>query len=94
MNKKEISELKKQFTPDNCTISRICGCYVDSEKEKRLEMRESFLSLSDEEMFKYFEIFKKTLSGTIGKNLLNLEFPGGRRRAGISAAFKKQPSDG
>ena len=37
MNKKEISELKKQFTPDNCTISRICGCYVDSEKEKRLE---------------------------------------------------------
>lgn len=38
-------------------------------------MRESFLSLSDEEMFKYFEIFKKTLSGTIGKNLLNLEFP-------------------
>ena len=75
MNKKEISELKKQFTPDNCTISRICGCYVDSKKEKRLEMRESFLSLSDEEMFKYFEIFKKTLSGTIGKNLLNLEFP-------------------
>ena len=42
MNKKEISELKKQFTPDNCTIPRICGCYVDSEKEKRLEMRESF----------------------------------------------------
>ena len=75
MNKKEISELKKQFTPDNCTMSRICGCYVDSEKEKRLEMRESFLSLSDEEMFKYFEIFRKTLSGTIGKNLLNLEFP-------------------
>ena len=75
MNKKEISELKKQFTPDNCTISRICGCYVDSEKEKRLEMRESFLSLSDEEMFKYIDIFKKTLSGTIGRNLLNLEFP-------------------
>ena len=36
---------------------------------------ERSLSLSDEEIFKYFEIFKKTLSGTIGKNLLNLEFP-------------------
>ena len=24
---------------------------------------------------KYFEIFKKTLSGTIGKNLINMEFP-------------------
>ena len=26
-------------------------------------------------MFKYFEIFKKTLSGTLGKNLMNMEFP-------------------
>ena len=26
-------------------------------------------------MFKYFEILRKSLSGTIGKNLLNLEFP-------------------
>ena len=75
MNKKEITELKKQYTPDRCTITRICGCYVDAEKEKKLEMKEAFLSLSEEEIFKYFEIFKKTLSGTIGKNLLNLDFP-------------------
>ena len=75
MNKKEIAELKKQFKPDNCTITRIRGCYVDAEKEKKLELTEAFLSLSEEEIFKYFEIFKKTLSGTIGKNLLNLEFP-------------------
>ena len=97
MNKKEISELKKQFTPDNCTISRICGCYVDSEKEKRLEMRESFLSLSDEEMFKYFEIFKKTFRNDRQKSAesgISTESRGRRRRAGISAAFKKQPSDG
>ena len=26
-------------------------------------------------MFKYFEIFRKSLSGSLGKNLLNLEFP-------------------
>ena len=56
-------------------FTRICGCYVNSEKEKQLEMKEAFLSLSDEEMFKYFDIFRKTLSGTIGKNLLNMEFP-------------------
>lgn len=75
MNKKEISEIKKQFTPDNCSITRICGCYVDAEKEKKTELKEAFLSLSEEEMFKYFEIFRKTLSGTIGKNLLNMAFP-------------------
>ncbi|MCI8550636.1 MAG: DUF4317 domain-containing protein [Lachnospiraceae bacterium] len=75
MNKKEISEIKKQFTPSNCTISRICGCYIDGEKEKKATIKEAFLSLPEEEMFKYFEIFRKNLSGTLGKNLVSLEFP-------------------
>ncbi|MDD2958734.1 MAG: DUF4317 domain-containing protein [Lachnospiraceae bacterium] len=75
MNKKEITEIKKQFTPANCAITRICGCYVDGEKNKLADFKEAFLSLQEEEMFKYFEIFRKTLSGTLGKNLLNMEFP-------------------
>ena len=75
MNKKEVTEIKKQFTPTNCAITRICGCYVDAEKEKTTELKEAFLSLPEEEMFKYFDIFRKSLSGTIGKNLLNMEFP-------------------
>ena len=75
MNKKEILEIRKQFTPVNCAITRICGCYVDHEKEKKMESRETFLSLPEEEAFKYFDIFRKTLSGTLGKNMLNLEFP-------------------
>ena len=36
MNKKEISEIKKQFTPDRCCITRICGCYVDGEASFRI----------------------------------------------------------
>lgn len=75
MNKKEILEIRKQFTPANCAITRICGCYVDHEKEKKMESKEAFLSLPEEEAFKYFDIFRKTLSGTVGKNMLNLEFP-------------------
>lgn len=75
MNKKEASELKKLFTPANCAISRICGCYVDAEKNKRTELKEAFLSLPEEEAFKYFTIFKSALSGTLGKNLVNMEFP-------------------
>lgn len=75
MNKKEISEIKKQFTQDRCAITRICGCYVDGEKEKKAHMKEAFLSLPEEEMFKYFEILRKNLSGNIGKNLFNMEFP-------------------
>ena len=48
MNKKEIAEIKKQFTPDRCSITRICGCYVDGEKNKKTELKEAFLSLSEE----------------------------------------------
>ncbi len=75
MNKKEVAELKRLFTPDRCPVTRICTCYVDGEKNRRAEMKEAFLSLPEEEMFKYFDIFKKTLSGTIGRNLLDMEFP-------------------
>lgn len=87
MNKKEISEIKKQFTPDRCSITRICGCYVDGEKNKKTELKEAFLSLSEEESFKYFEIFKKTLSGTIGKNLINMEFPLDQEKEGGTQEF-------
>lgn len=75
MIKQEISELKKLFTQKKCSITRICGCYVDGEKNKKTQFKQAFLSLPDEEMFKYFEIFRKSLSGSLGKNMLNLEFP-------------------
>lgn len=75
MNRKEISEIKKTLTPENSVITRICGCYVDGEKEIKFKSKDAFHSLSEEEAFKYFEIFKHTLSGSIGKNLLDIEFP-------------------
>ncbi|MDE6926870.1 MAG: DUF4317 domain-containing protein [Acetatifactor sp.] len=75
MIKQEISEIKKLLTQRNCSITRICGCYVDGEKNKKTEFKQAFLALPEEEMFKYFEILRKTLSGTPGKNLLTLEFP-------------------
>lgn len=75
MNKKEISEIKKQFDPEKSAITRICGCYVDHEKQIKTQFKQAFLALPQEEMFKYFNIFKGTLSGTLGKNLLNMEFP-------------------
>ena len=75
MNKKEILEIRKQFTPENCAITRICGCYVDGEKHIVMEHKDAFGSLSEEEAFKYFDIFRHTLSGTPGKNLMDMEFP-------------------
>lgn len=74
MNKREIAEIKKQFKKDNNAITRICGCYVDAEKQIKTTLKEAFFALSEEEIYKYYEIFKKALSGGIGKNLHNLEY--------------------
>lgn len=90
MNKKEVLEIRKQFSPENCAITRICGCYVDGDKEKRLEFKEAFLSLPEEEAFKYYDIFKKTLSGTIGKNLIHMGFPLDQELSGGTQEFLLQ----
>ena len=75
MNKKEIAEIQKQYTQQKCPVDRICGCYVDGEKNKKTLFGEAFLSLPEEEFFKYLNLFRKTMSGTLGKNLLNMDFP-------------------
>lgn len=75
MNKKEVLELKKLIKPESCSFTRICGCYVDAEKQKKAVFDGPFLSLPEESLFKYMDILKKGLSGTIGKNLFNLDFP-------------------
>ena len=72
MNKKEITELKKMFAINNVNLTRISTCYVTHEKEKLFPRTNAFLSLPEEEMFKYLDIFRKCLSGTIGKNLFNI----------------------
>ena len=87
MTKQEIAEIKKLLTPKNCSITRICGCYVDGEKNKKTELKQAFLALPEEEMFKYFEILRKTLSGTLGKNLMTLEFPLKSEEAGGTQEF-------
>ena len=75
MNKREIIEIRKQYRPEDCSITRICGCYVNGNKEIVATSKDAFLSLPDEAIFKYLTIFKQTLSGTVGKNLINMEFP-------------------
>lgn len=74
MTRKEINEIKSQYTLEDCGILRLCGCYVDGERNKITQFNENFLNLPEEEKHKYFDIFKKTLSGTPGKNLVDMKF--------------------
>ena len=71
----EVLELKKRFRKDRASFYRMAGCYVNEKKEKVYTFNQSFLNLPEPEMFQYLDIANKLLSGKIGNNLLNLEFP-------------------
>ena len=75
MNKKEVLELKRRFTKEAATFTRVCGCYVDGNHNKVCKFGNTFLNLEEDEFYKYLEIANKALSGTIGNNLLELKFP-------------------
>ncbi|RDU23513.1 DUF4317 domain-containing protein [Anaerosacchariphilus polymeriproducens] len=87
MNKKDVSELKGRFKKSDCTFTKMCGCYVNGDKEIVLCFNETFLNLEDEEFYKYLDVAKKTLSGTVGNNLLELNFPLEEEEAGGKQQF-------
>lgn len=74
MNKKDVFEIKSRFKKTECTFTKICGCYVNANKEILVNFDKTFLNLEDEEFYKYLDIAKKTLSGTLGNNLIELSF--------------------
>ncbi len=74
MKRKDILELKNRLKEDQCTFTKMCGCFVNNEKSILLEFNETFLNLDEDDYFKYLSIAKKVLSGTIGNNILELNF--------------------
>ena len=59
MRKKDVMELKSGLTKDKCSFTKMCGCYVNADKEIVVKIKETFLNLEDEEFFKYLEIAQK-----------------------------------
>jgi len=84
MTKAEISELKKLYKLNNCAVTRICGCYVDGEKNIKAQWQQPFLTMDEEEIFKYMDIFRKCLSGAIGKTLTEVT-PAKHKAAALQA---------
>lgn len=99
MNKKEVAEIKRRLKKESCTIQHMCGCYVDAEKKKLVTFSQKFLNLEEDEFYKYLEIAGKALSGTLGNNLLELEFPideeavGGRQQILMALRASKLEDD-
>ena len=74
MNQKEVSELRRRWRPEKNAVSRIYGCYVNSNKEIVSDLDESLGAMPEEEAEKYLGLLKKSLSGTLGKNLIDIVF--------------------
>lgn len=74
MNRKEIREIKKRFNPDMDNFGHIYGCYVNAAHEIIAYMDSPTMLMGNEEREMYMKTLKKTLSGALGKNLLNVEF--------------------
>ncbi len=74
MNRKEIAEIRRRLNPDKNAISCIRGCYVNEKREIVSAFNYSLLSLPMEEQEKYLAIFKRTLAGVPGRNLIDIEF--------------------
>ena len=74
MNEKEIAELRRRFNPEKSSAANIIGCYVNEKKEIVSSFTQSIAALSQDETEKFFSIFKRSLSGTLDKNLLDICF--------------------
>ncbi len=77
MNKKEIAEIKKNFS-DDCnffTINRVVTAFVDAEKNIKCKTNQLYNIMPQDESELILANLKKTLSGRIGANLLEYPFP-------------------
>lgn len=74
MTEKEIAELRRRFRADKSNISHVRGCYVNEKREIISEFDQSLAMMNQEEGEELLGILRKTLSGTVGKNLLDITF--------------------
>ena len=74
MNRKELAEIRRRFNVDKNAIDRVRGCYVNEKREIVATFNRSLMSFPQEEQEKYLALFKRTLSGLPGRNLIDIGF--------------------
>ena len=74
MNQKEIAEIRRRVRRDRSNMTAIYGCFVNGQKEIVSEFKQSTGIMPENEAEKYFGLLKRALSGSIGKNLIDVTF--------------------
>lgn len=98
MNARDLSEIKRRLNPEHRNPSVIRGCYISSDGQVISSFEQAVGMMPQEELEKYMSIFKKTLSGTMGQNLLPIDFSqeqmdGGEQYALLSRLHTSQLKD-
>lgn len=77
MNKKETSEIKKNFTDKSgfFIMERVLTAFIDAEKNLRYHQVNSCLTMPVAEHDVYDETLKKVLNTNVGKSFVEYEFP-------------------
>lgn len=74
MNNKEIGEIRRHLRRERSNITALYGCYVNQNKEIISCFRQSTGMMPENESEKYFALLRRTLSGSLGKNLIDINF--------------------
>lgn len=74
MNDKEIREIRRRFQPDKSAVSMAYGCYVNENKKIVTMFEEAITVMPEEDAERFLGLFKKSISGSLGRNLVNLPF--------------------
>ena len=74
MNEKEIAEIRRRFRGDKSNINHIRGCYVNEKREIISQFDQALSMMPQEETENMLGVLKRTLSGTLGKNLIDISF--------------------
>ena len=74
MTEKEIGEIRRHTRRDRSNMTAIYGCFVNDNREIISKFRLSTGMMPENEADKYFAALKRNLSGTLGKNLIDITF--------------------
>ncbi len=79
MNKKDLSEIRKNFTDTSALfdLEHILTAYVDTNKNIHGKENKLYALMSEDKGAIIMSTLKKVLSGTLGKNLVEYAFPSG-----------------
>lgn len=74
MNQKELNEIRRRIAPGKNNMGKVYGCYINYNKEIIARMDASMGLMPEIELEKFVALFRGALGGTLGRNLLNLQF--------------------